>query len=79
MVYTACHSVYILWTHYYTVKQHYSNFRIIKAIFYVHMFGLFTVLKEKPLLAWQWFSLTVKHNDRGLDLRHLLLGDEIRN
>ena len=45
-VYTVCHSVYIIWTHYSMVEPHSSNFRVITTIFVgVRIFRKFTVLQ----------------------------------
>ena len=45
-VYTVCHSVCIVWTHYSMVEPHISNFRVIITIcFGVRIFRKFTVLK----------------------------------
>ena len=43
-VYTVCHSVGIVWAHYYMVEPHSSNFRVITTIFLgVRIFRKFTV------------------------------------
>ena len=43
-VYTVCHSVSIVWTHYYMVEPHSSNFRVITTnVFGVRIFRKFTV------------------------------------
>ena len=43
-VYTVCHSVCIVWTHYSMVEPHSSNFRVITTIFLgVRIFRKFTV------------------------------------
>ena len=43
-VYTVCHSVCIVWTHYCVVEPHRSNFRVITTIFFgVRIFRKFTV------------------------------------
>ena len=44
-VYTVCHSVCIVWTHYYMVEPHSSNFSVITTnILGVRIFRKFTVL-----------------------------------
>ena len=44
-VYTVCHSVCIVWTHYSMVDPHSSNFRVITTIFLgVRIFRKFTVI-----------------------------------
>ena len=49
-VYTVCHSVCIVWTHYFMVEPHSSNFRVITRNFWgVRIFRKFTV---KSLLHW---------------------------
>ena len=43
-VYTVCHSVCIVWTHYSMVEPHSSNFRVITTNFFsVRIFRKFTV------------------------------------
>ena len=43
-IYTVCHSVCIVWTHYSMVEPHSSNFRMITTIFWgVRIFSKFTV------------------------------------
>ena len=43
-VYTVCHSVCIVWTHYSMVEPHYSNFRVITTnVLGVRIFRKFTV------------------------------------
>ena len=45
-VYTVCHSVSIVWTHYSMVEPHSSNFRVITTnLLGVRIFRKFTVLK----------------------------------
>ena len=44
-VYTVCHSVCIVWTHYSMIQPHSSNFRVISTNFLgVRMFRKFTVI-----------------------------------
>ena len=48
-VYTVCHSVCIVWTHYSIEEPHSSNFRVITTIFWgVRIFRKFTVSTDKP-------------------------------
>ena len=50
-VYTVCHSVCIIWTHYYMVEPHSSNFRVITTNFLgVRIFRKFTVNMNKELV-----------------------------
>ena len=51
-VYTVCHSVCIVWTHYSMVKPHSSNFRVITRNFLgVRIFRKFTVPLYLPVLS----------------------------
>ena len=46
-VYTICHSVCIVWTHYSVVEPHSSNFRVIKTnVLGVRIFRKFTVVSD---------------------------------
>ena len=48
-VYTVCHSVRIVWTHYSMVEPHRSNFRVITTnILGVQIFRKFTVMLKPP-------------------------------
>ena len=48
-VYTVCHSVRIVWTHYSMVEPHRSNFRVIATnILGVQIFRKFTVMVKPP-------------------------------
>ena len=50
-VYTVCHSVCIVWTHYSMVDPHSSNFRVIITIFQGdRIFRKFTVIKTKFII-----------------------------
>ena len=45
-VYTVCHSVCIVWTHYSMVEPHISNFRVITTNFLgVRIFRKFTIFR----------------------------------
>ena len=54
-VYTVCHSICIVWTHYSMVEPHSSNFRVITTNFLgVRIFRKFRELLEK--LPWLWLQ-----------------------
>ena len=65
-VYTVCHSVCIVWTHYSMVEPHSSNFRVITTNFLgVRIFKKFTVSLlyqkqplQKPGTAWDNWMVT---------------------
>ena len=54
--YTVCHSVCIVWTDYFMVEPHSSNFRVITTNFLgVRIFRKFTVLLELPMAIFEMF------------------------
>ena len=56
-VYTVCHSVCSVWTHYSMVEPHSSNFRLISTNFLgVRIFRKFTILVVIRFLYWACFS-----------------------
>ena len=79
-VYTVCHSVCIVWTHYSMVEPHSSNFRVITTNFWgVRIFSKFTVTISEDL---KWNShinkISKKANSTivflNRNLKHCLLG-----
>ena len=74
-VYTVCHSVCIVWTHYSMVEPHSSNFRVITTNFLgVRIFRKFTVwLCGKITLFnfWDNYSIRLSHFMRKAVLCHM--------
>ena len=63
-VYTVCHSVCIVWTHYSMVEPHSSNFRVITTnLSGVRIFRKFTVLSSFLLQSEPGSSLHSKDSD----------------
>ena len=66
-VYTVCHSVCIVWTHYSMVGPHSSNFRVITTNFLgVRIFRKFTVLckiliSNKIVTHWMFEKKILEH------------------
>ena len=60
-VYTVCHSVCIVWTHFSMVELHSSNFRVITNFLGVRIFRKFTVL---ILLDYRYYWNDLKILDR---------------
>ena len=64
-VYTVCHTVCIVWTHYSMVEQHSSNFRVITTnILDVRIFRKFTVMKCLWMQSKANNSYIMTHFDR---------------
>ena len=72
-VYTVCHSVCIVWTHYSMVEPHSSNFRVITTNFGVSEYlGKITVL-IMYVAQWLWFIATFS------EMSVLMYPDSVRN
>ena len=58
-VYTVCHSICTVWTHYPTVEPHSSNFRVITSLLGVRIFRKFTVCFDLHLHILMFIYSTI--------------------